>query len=201
MGHSRGSAVGNILAARLSDMAGPRNDFFYGFATPLVTKSAGNYPNLHSFVFQEDLFPKLPFAEWDFTDYGQIHFITTQSDAQLAAFKKLETGAEGTYLTQSVLSNLCDLLKKFAGNSQISYTQTRPGNQSGTVNPAQLFMYGLAAFLTDDEDFKASGLQLMFEYSVRDTDAAKITAALAENASSLSETHYCSNYLAYMLRM
>lgn len=63
-GHSRGAAVGNIMAKRLSDTYGKENVYAYTFASPKVAKvsakSARKYTNIFNYVNPDDVVTQIP---------------------------------------------------------------------------------------------------------------------------------------------
>ena len=73
-GHSRGGAVGNIVAASLTDSLGGGNVYAYTFATPnvTVTESAAsdNYANIFNIINPEDFVANVPLSGWGYTRYG-----------------------------------------------------------------------------------------------------------------------------------
>ncbi|MBQ6152027.1 MAG: leucine-rich repeat protein [Mogibacterium sp.] len=72
-GHSRGAAVGNLLAGKLTegsyiDQSGV---FAYTFACPAVSKTASiSYKNIYNFNYKGDVIPALPLDTWDYMRYG-----------------------------------------------------------------------------------------------------------------------------------
>ena len=82
MGHSRGGAVSNLLAAKIIDgklsSYIPRDKlkmFAYDFATPRATthKNEDKYNVIHNIINEGDPVPQLPLDAWGFRPYGQIH--------------------------------------------------------------------------------------------------------------------------------
>lgn len=74
-GHSRGAAVGNIVAGifstELSNYVSQENVFGYNFACPRVTKrDTGDLKNIYNFNNPYDLIPMAPFEEWGYHAYG-----------------------------------------------------------------------------------------------------------------------------------
>ncbi len=73
-GHSRGAAVANIIAARLtdSDYADKSNVYGYTFATPSTSQSASEegYENIFNIVSGEDFVARVPIYNWGFGRYG-----------------------------------------------------------------------------------------------------------------------------------
>lgn len=73
VGHSRGAAVANILAAKLTDAG--NTTYAYTFATPnTTTKSAtatAKYTSIFNLVNKDDFVPFLPCSVWEFKRYGR----------------------------------------------------------------------------------------------------------------------------------
>lgn len=63
-GHSRGAAVADIMAKRLSDTYGKENVYAYTFASPKVakvsSKSAKKYTNIYNYVNPDDIVTRIP---------------------------------------------------------------------------------------------------------------------------------------------
>ena len=81
-GHSRGAAVANIVAGKLSveEKLAPRNQIFaYTFACPAVSKRADDsLMNIFNFNNPLDLVPMLPMEDWGYKRFGQT--ITLQAE-------------------------------------------------------------------------------------------------------------------------
>ena len=92
-GHSRGGAVGNLLAHRLNqirdgDLSGTHHDKFrnqvgavyaYTFATPNVAavskiKEVSEEQNIHNFCYVNDFVPNLPLESWNWGKYGKTYW-------------------------------------------------------------------------------------------------------------------------------
>ncbi|SET45427.1 lipase family protein [[Clostridium] polysaccharolyticum] len=73
VGHSRGAAVANILAAKLVDAG--KTTYSYTFATPNTTtksaSAAGRYTSIFNIVNKDDFVPCLPCTAWGFRRYGK----------------------------------------------------------------------------------------------------------------------------------
>lgn len=71
-GHSRGAAIGNLLAAKQIDAG--KTVFAYTFATPNTTTStsatAAKYKCIFNLVNTDDFVPYLPMSAWNFRRYG-----------------------------------------------------------------------------------------------------------------------------------
>lgn len=74
-GHSRGGAVGNLLAAELEGSAyvNGGNLHCYTFASPCVTSKpeAGNRQGFFNFINPGDFVTTVPLAQWGFARYGK----------------------------------------------------------------------------------------------------------------------------------
>lgn len=72
-GYSRGGAVANILAKRLSERYGIDSVRAYTFASPHTTISprAGRYGSIFNLVRDEDFFTRVPLSGWGYHKYGR----------------------------------------------------------------------------------------------------------------------------------
>ncbi|MDN5403559.1 MAG: VWA domain-containing protein [Lactococcus sp.] len=74
-GHSRGAALGNLLAKDLIDSNSSSKVFSYTFATPNNTTSSSaassKYKGLFSILNTDDIVPQMPLKNWGFTNFGQ----------------------------------------------------------------------------------------------------------------------------------
>ncbi|MBR5619352.1 MAG: hypothetical protein IKW76_06435, partial [Clostridia bacterium] len=128
-GHSRGAAVGNLIASYLIDL---KNELYaYTFATPYNTAnteaSAEKYDCIFNLVNSNDFVPMLPMPEWGFTRYGK----TAEVDAsQWAAEIKTTTGEtySGKYLAASDMNTL---LGKFICITGENADRNNPGKLLG----------------------------------------------------------------------
>ena len=99
-GHSRGAAVANIVAGKLSDSTKyARKDsiFGYTYACPSVSKNANEaYTNIYNFNNNSDIITALPLETWGYKRYGKTLSLNT-TDIQFDNFKQRfysETGHE-----------------------------------------------------------------------------------------------------------
>lgn len=91
-GHSRGAAVGNLLAEKLNKNSKLYNKIYaYCFATPNSTKEPVAYANVFNICNTRDLVPYIPFSTsgWDYEKHGTTYaFNTTTLYASNKTFKK-----------------------------------------------------------------------------------------------------------------
>ena len=97
MGHSRGGALTNILAAHLKkDLEKRGHIYAYTFEAPATVESAAvtdnetTYGYIHNYYFSDDIVTLIP--PWDMTIYGVKHQVNTKAvmpgiDAELLALK------------------------------------------------------------------------------------------------------------------
>ncbi len=128
-GHSRGAAVGNLIASYLIDLE--KEVYAYTFATPYNTANteanAEKYDCIFNLVNSNDFVPMLPMPEWGFTRYGK----TASVDAsQWSSEIKSATGEDysGKYLTASDMSTL---LGKFVCITGENADRNNPGKILG----------------------------------------------------------------------
>ncbi|MBQ9196132.1 MAG: leucine-rich repeat protein, partial [Clostridia bacterium] len=83
-GHSRGAAVANIIAGKLtaSGAYAPSDQIFaYTFACPAVGKNTTGYSNIYNFNNNSDMVPKVPLRYWNYYRNGQdVPFDTSASN-------------------------------------------------------------------------------------------------------------------------
>ena len=87
-GYSRGAAVANILAAKLTDRYGAESVFGYTFATPRTVR--GDYPaygNIFNIVNPADIITYLPLPQWGFERYGTDIVLPVDDESLLDAAK------------------------------------------------------------------------------------------------------------------
>ena len=73
-GYSRGGAVADILAKRLSDRIGTDGVKGYTFAAPntVIHNKSGKYCRIFDFVRREDFFTRVPPESWGYEKYGRV---------------------------------------------------------------------------------------------------------------------------------
>lgn len=110
-GHSRGAAVADIMAKRLSDKYGKKNVYAYTFAAPKVTKSrektTSAYKNIFNYVNPDDLVTTVPPENSDDLVKTLQTLGIVDSDAQLPAVLKntyIEFGTYRRYGTDIIMS-------------------------------------------------------------------------------------------------
>lgn len=98
-GHSRGAAVGNLLAKRLTDQYGKDSVYAYTFATPRVAVSAARagYENILNYLNPGDFVTEVAPEKWGYGRYGVDRTLTAGTKAAMkkAFRKKTGEGYEG----------------------------------------------------------------------------------------------------------
>ena len=100
-GHSRGGAIANLLAARLTDrseaqgQAAPASSIYaYTFAAPGSTREADrqgvSYANIFNIVNETDIVTQLPLSTWGYGRYGTMVSLPSTESAEFeTAFKRM----------------------------------------------------------------------------------------------------------------
>lgn len=99
-GHSRGGAVANLTAARLSDEAdAPGCVYAYTFAAPTVASGGEKkaYPHIFNIVNGEDLVTRVPLASWGWYRYGVDLPLPSQARLGEEAYAALFAGVDKRY--------------------------------------------------------------------------------------------------------
>ncbi len=128
-GHSRGAAVGNLIASYLID--GENEVYAYTFASPNNTAnteaSSEKYDSIFNLVNTNDFVPMLPMTEWGFTRYGKTAMVDA---SQYASQIKTATGSTytGNFLSSGDMSTL---LGKFICITGENADRNNPGKILG----------------------------------------------------------------------
>ncbi|MGF6989663.1 putative repeat protein (TIGR02543 family) [Lachnospiraceae bacterium PM6-15] len=128
-GHSRGAAVANIVAGKLSkdkSVASSENIFGYTFACPAVSKNADtSLRNIYNYNNNGDLITEIPLKEWGYSRYGQDVVLDSQhlDNFSLQFFAKTGKGYTGLADTISIQETLTALVPDVA-------TYNTPGAQA-----------------------------------------------------------------------
>lgn len=96
-GHSRGGALGNLLAYNLTigdaEEIGVDSSavFAYLFAVPNTTLSPNNYlSNIYNICFEDDFVPNMPFNEWGYYKHGVTMVASASEQSRSSAFFRAE---------------------------------------------------------------------------------------------------------------
>lgn len=113
-GHSRGGAVANLLAAKLTDSGSDSigDVFGYTYATANATTKYKNksYSNIFNHCFADDFVPSVPFEKWGYGNYGTTY--VANADYAYQAGKKATGG---------VYRQFKDGMDKFVGFNKLRF--------------------------------------------------------------------------------
>ena len=128
-GHSRGAAVGNLMASYLIDEGS--EVYAYTFAAPFNTAnteaSAEKYDCIFNLINSNDFIPTLPMPEWGFTRYGK----TAEVDAS-AYYNEIKAATGETYSGKFLsASEMSTLLGKFVCITGENADRNNPGKLLG----------------------------------------------------------------------
>ncbi len=115
-GHSRGGAIANVLAARLSDKINGSKVFAYTFEAPATVDAdaAGDYKFIHNYVCSDDIVTHIPL--WGMTRYGVTHELKTKEtdegfDEILVSLGSDAAGMKARIVTDDVVARLVENLE------------------------------------------------------------------------------------------
>ena len=149
-GHSRGAAVGNLLAGKYFAHK-PTNDVYaYLFATPRTTKTPNQNSNIRNFVFDGDPVARVPLESWGFGRYGTL---ISFPNGSIFNGKRMATGTE-----MGIFEDVLEILVKDSSSAEslISdvYDLVYDFNLEIEKKDYVLYYYGeTAKTLYDLEDF------------------------------------------------
>jgi putative flippase GtrA/pimeloyl-ACP methyl ester carboxylesterase len=138
-GHSRGSAVSNLLAAKADDGVlegdfgiGAEDVYCYTLACPTVTTCSDAheavYDNIFNLLVPSDIVPKLPLEQWGYGRYGRDAYFPREGseafdevNAQMQAYYKTAFGLDSpsdpddTAIVEDAIDELGQTLPECAG--------------------------------------------------------------------------------------
>lgn len=207
-GHSRGAAVANLAAQRLTEEG--QLVYCYTFATPATVQKEAiteETPGIFNIISPQDPIPRLPLAAWGYGRYGQDRFLPSQSSradyAQLheeaAPLYQDLTGlslpnAEGCRNTDRLIALLEELAPSPADYTQRQFTL-------GSLIPRQITLAEYFQYLSDILGGAADQTQATFVFlSSLQGDLAPLSQALRslQGEDSLFYNHSMACYLSWL---
>ena len=207
-GHSRGAAVANLAAQRLTEE--DKTVYCYTFATPAtVQKNAitEETPGIFNTLSPQDPIPRLPLAIWGYGRYGQDLFLPSQSSrddyAQLreeaAPLYQSLTGlslpiGEGCWDTDRLIALLEELAPSAPDYTQRSFTL-------GSLIPRQITLAEYFQYLSDILGDAQDQTQAAFVFlSSLQGELAPLSQALRslQGEDSLFYSHSMAYYLSWL---
>ncbi len=195
-GHSRGAAVGNLLAKRLTDKYGTGNVFAYTFATPAVSTLASakcekKYKNIYNYINTGDFVTAVPPQEWGYYRYGHdIYFAASDDDAVKSAFYDM-TSVEYGGFSEAEKQELVNAFLDYCGEDVSAYYTARENG----ITPAEFCMNGLGGSLSGD---KGAYLYLLGT-TATDEQASKIVELVVmgdDSSAKFAHAHCLPAYFA-----
>ena len=150
-GYSRGGAVANLLAKRLSDRYGTDMVRAYTFASPntCISVKGARYGTIFNFVRDEDFFTRIPLSGWGYTKYGRT--ISLSDCGDIATRYRILTGEDyiGFSSDEAAQQFLCTAMR-LAPNVHAYYERTYPvgGHEIALCD----YMLTAAQILSDETD-------------------------------------------------
>ena len=133
-GYSRGGAVANILARRLSDLFGTDRVGSYTFASPATALSGrkARYGNIFNIVRAEDFFTRVPPRGWGYARYGWDVILSCDVSAE---YNRLTGGEYIGYTSPKAVDAVIAAVLRLAPNAHAYYRRRY------TVGEKQLSLY------------------------------------------------------------
>lgn len=154
-GHSRGAAVANLYAKRLTDKYGKANIYAYTFATPRVStigKKTG-YENIFNYINSGDFVTEVAPKAWGYKRFGTDITITASdlSDAK-STFKTL-TGVDYKGYSKTETTNGVAGFVLFGGNSPKEYYTAKEYKKiiKFSLSAADVCQKGIGYYLAGDK--------------------------------------------------
>ena len=195
-GHSRGAAVGNLLAKRLTDKYGAGNVFAYTFATPAVSQLASakcekKYKNINNYINSGDFVTAVPPQEWGYYRYGRdIVFSASDDDEINSAFYDIMSVKYGGF-SEAEKQALVSAFLDYCGDSVSTYYSARENG----ITPAEFCMKGLGGSLAGDK----SAYIYLIGTAATDEQASKIVDLMLlgdDSVEKFSHAHGLPTYFA-----
>jgi len=113
-GQSRGGAIANVLAARLSEKTPDAKVFAYTFEAPATVDAdaAGSYKNIHNYLCSDDIVTHFPM--WGMTRYGVTHELKTKETDEKLAETLEALGSDAAGMKPRIVTD--DAVERIAAN-------------------------------------------------------------------------------------
>ncbi len=174
VGHSRGAAVANLVAAKLDEsavLAQPSDIFAYTYATPNVTTRDNTqselYLNIFNVVNPEDFVTYAPPPQWGYWKYGRVFSLPTvvegskksvYADELLSCFSRLTGGSTYDYYENGpeTTRNMIRMVN-YASQGSISGFINKEYNLGDLIPQNLREKYNLNSTITPSGFFKTVG--------------------------------------------
>ena len=113
-GQSRGGAIANVLAVRLSEKTPDAKIFAYTFEAPATVDAdaEGSYKNIHNYLCSDDIVTHFPM--WGMTRYGVTHELKTKETDEKLAETLEALGSEAAGMKPRIVTD--DAVERIAAN-------------------------------------------------------------------------------------
>ena len=197
-GHSRGAAVANIYAKKMTDKYGSANIYAYTFASPRVTRLANKkkYNNIRNYINPGDFVTEVAPKKWNYHRYGKDYVLKDRSKME-KHFKKI-TGKEYEGYTKAEKNDLLNAFLVYCGKSVKDYYKVK---KKTNTTPADFCMKGLAMALNTDFAVKMSGLKYTSDIAAKDEDANLVyNKFIVEGATNnkFRHAHSLTGYICWL---
>lgn len=226
-GHSRGGAVGNLLAGYLNNDSRFERVYAYNFAVPNTTRNPTSSRNIFNICNTEDFVTMIPMSDWGYTKNGVTKkFTASQAFFSNSKFrsimlqqmkkntKKRRNAPDYFYFAFVTPAKMADYISGRWPSVETYYNRI-PGYYSGWNYDDTAYHYmleGLAgAAATDNSSAKWAGLGILGKHSLHALDNCVfnplsaffigngIDPSPASIAAAFADSHHAYTYYAAML--
>lgn len=197
-GHSRGAAVANLFAKRMTDEIGLVNVYAYTFATPRVSKGASRAgcENIFNYINSGDFVTEVAPKAWGYKRYGVDVLLDTSKKGEMES--KFEKLSGDTYdgFNESEKNSLVSAFLKFAGTSNQSYYK-----KNSVYTPEFFCSKGLGYILSG---LTSTGISNCLKVCVTNADAAIVFGKMAVDGQitdKFKDAHVALTYMCWLDEM
>lgn len=192
-GHSRGAAVTNIIAAKLTQngqYAAKDDIYAYTFGCPAVTKTPYKCDNIFNFTNPGDTLALIPFTLWGYGVNGVDIKLPTDS-ATLAEMKRNFTEITGgtEFLGGYDIDEISGLVLSWCPTKEDFYR-----SENGSLSPYELFVAIISLGNGDADIFETASILLQMKY---DPEGIRVAMYLIENLIPIYHSHIFDMYIAW----
>lgn len=209
-GHSRGAAVANLYAKRLTNKYSKHNVFAYTFATPRVSKSAkkNGYENIKNYLNPGDFVTEVAPRKWNYKRYGtDITFNEKNKSVMAKSFKNLTKKNYGGFDSKGK-NKLVKAFVNYGGKNVKSYYKKKTYHykkkkkkKKMKASPADYCQKGLALYLHSDKKVQNKGMNIIKIISTQNAKAAVVTAKMYIDGGKtykFKDAHTQAGYICWL---
>lgn len=194
-GHSRGGAVGNLLAERIDstdDFAETENVCAYNFGVPMTTTNPMPYENIFNYNGAGDIISAMPLEAWGFGLHGVTRVYSSELDETARAVFRDWTGVE--YAGGSSTEDFASALLKWCPTRD-DYYRVDAG-----FAPVDIITTYVVPALAGEATYSPEEILLqpqIWSYFLRHTSMIEVIAYFLDHSEEIVHAHAPVTYIAY----